>query len=281
MQRFPRLIAGSAMIVAGVLAAGFLPSLAANAIAGPLIVAPSRIWSLPAAGASPLFVDNFSYPDGLITNEYAYWNPGSARSRISHTWELTSGSLFARGATGWTGVPDDIEPNAASSKGTDSAIFRMNTKRADFGDVTVSMRLLVNRLTSTRSTPRVAWDGVHIFLRYQSQYNLYYASVARRDGTVVIKKKCVGGPDNGGTYYELTRYVPGHAIPLGSWHPVAASVHNDTGGSVTVKLYRDGTLLAAGVDRGVGCAPIRSAGAVGIRGDNADIQFDAFTVTNP
>jgi hypothetical protein len=49
-------------------------------------------------------------------------------------------------------------------------------------------------------------------LRYQSETSLYYASINRRDGTSVIKKKVTGGPDNGGTYYDLTPYVA-HAVP--------------------------------------------------------------------
>ncbi|MBK9102893.1 MAG: hypothetical protein IPM90_15765 [Austwickia sp.] len=49
-------------------------------------------------------------------------------------------------------------------------------------DAVVRSRLRINRMTSTAPTPQVAWDGVHLFLRHQSEYSLYYASVARRDG---------------------------------------------------------------------------------------------------
>ena len=89
---------------------------------------------------------------------------------------------------------DDEEPNADSSGGNNSAIFRLTTRSKSFGNVRVGFRLYQNKLVSTPSTTAVAWDGVHIFLRYQSRESLYYASVNRRDGRVVIKKKCMGGP---------------------------------------------------------------------------------------
>jgi hypothetical protein len=125
----------------------------------------------------------------------------------------------------------------------------------------------------------VDWDGVHIFLRYRSEFNLYYASANRRDGHVVIKKKCVGGSDNGGTYYELgSGEVAGHPIPFGIWQKVGASVRNRADGSVALTLQVGGVTLLTVVDRGVGCPPIRAPGATGIRGDNDDFLFRDFRV---
>jgi len=217
---------------------------------------------------------------GLVTNEYAYWNPTLSSSVQSKDWEMTSGSLFSTGTALWTGTPDTANPNATSSNGTDSAVFRLTSKRADFGNVAVAFTVHNNGLTSTASTPPVAWDGLHIFLRYQSEYQLYYASVNRRDGHVVIKKKCAGGASNGGTYYELgPGEVSGHAIPFGTDQRVGASVVNNPDGTVTLTLNVDGTTLVTAVDNGVGCAPITAAGKVGIRGDNDDFTVTGFTVT--
>jgi hypothetical protein len=230
------------------------------------------------ASGSILFLDSFGVADGLITNEFAHWNPSSGSSKISPNWDMTSGSLFASGGTAWSGNVDNAVPNATSSNGTNSAIFRLNTKRFDFGDVKVSFRLLINSLHTTASTPQVDWDGIHIFLRYQSEYSLYYASVNRRDGHVLIKKKCAGGSSNGGTYYTISPEVTGKPIPFGSWQNVAASVQNNSNGSVTIRLYREGIEIVSATDSGTGCAPIRSAGATGIRGDNANFKFDNFTV---
>ena len=218
----------------------------------------------PATPAPPpaglLVSDHFAVADGLVTSEYAYWNPSDAAALVSPIWQLDSGSLFARNGAGWTGVPDDVVPNASASNGNDSAIFRLVTKRSDLGDVAVSFQLNNAGLSQTASTPAEDWDGVHVFLRYQSQTSLYYASINRRDGTAVIKKKVTGGPDNGGTYYELTPYVS-HAVPYGSWQQITATVRNNPDGSVTIRLLAGGTLVAQATDTGVGAPRSRRPGA--------------------
>jgi hypothetical protein len=139
------------------------------------------------------------------------------------------------------------------------------------------MRLQVTGLSSTSRTPAVDWDGVHIWMRYQDEEQLYYASVDRRDGEVVIKKKCAGGSTNGGTYYTLGS-ARGHAIPFGTWQEVAAGVHDNPDGSVTLRLWREGQQLLEVTDRGTGCAPLTGTGAVGVRGDNANFRIDDVTV---
>jgi hypothetical protein len=141
----------------------------------------------PAVAAAPapppdriLFSDGFDYPEGLITNEYAHWNPTHPDALTSPAWATTSGSLFAQSGSGWTGVPDGCRTSSArSNPSTASDVFRLNSVRRDFGDVTVSLDLRNNHLTSSARTPPRAWDGVHIWLHYQSEYNLYYASVCQ------------------------------------------------------------------------------------------------------
>lgn len=235
----------------------------------------------PAAAArAQLLADRFSYPDGLITNEFAFHNPTNSAAKKNANWELTSGSLFASGGAGWTGVPDDKAVNAASTAGTNSAVFRMDTVRKDFGNVSVSFRLLNQGLKTSPSTPAQDWDGVHVWLRYKTQYNLYYASVNRRDNTSIIKKKVPGGPSNGGTYYNLSPSVR-HAVPYNQWQNVRADVLTNSNGSVTIRLYANGVLVVQAVDDGaIGGAPITGAGGVGIRGDNANLKFDDFVVTS-
>jgi hypothetical protein len=216
---------------------------------------------------------------GLVTNEFAYWNPADPQRVESSDWEMTSGSMFARDGNGYTGTINNNLSNAKSTTGTGSDIFRLNTRNYSFENVQVSMKLNISRLVTTSRTPAVDWDGVHIFLRYQSQYELYYASVARRDGHVVVKKKCLGGPSNGGAYYALgNSEVSGLAFPLNSWQDVGASIRTNTDGSVAITLLRGGKIVSSAIDNGVGCAPIRTAGASGIRGDNAEFQFNNFTV---
>jgi hypothetical protein len=227
-----------------------------------------------------LFADSFDRPDGLITNEYATWNPNNAQAVKSADWQMTSGSLYAKGGAGSTGIPDGCSSASASgSPCTASAVFRLNTARKDFGDVTVSTALKVQRLVSTSRTPAVAWDGVHVWLRYQSEESLYYASLARRDGRIVIKKKCPGGSENGGTYYELAPgEVSGFPIPFGAAQQISAGIKTNADGSVTITMQRDGATVLSATDNGLGCAPITAPGAVGIRGDNAEFSFDDFIV---
>lgn len=233
-------------------------------------------------GGITLFADSFDRADGLVTNEYATWNPNSPQAVKSAGWQMTSGSLFAKGGAGWTGVPDGCSSaSAGGSPCTASAVFRLNTARRDFGDVTVSTRLRIDRLVSTSRTPAVAWDGVHVWIRYQSEESLYYASFARRDGRIVVKKKCPGGSENGGTYYELAPgELSGHPIPFGTSQQIAAAVANNADGSVTITMTRNGATILTATDRGLGCAPITAPGAVGIRGDNAEFSFDEFAVRN-
>jgi hypothetical protein len=241
---------------------------------------------VPAAARAqePLFSDAFSAPDGLITNEYAYWNPHDGAAHRSADWEMDSGSLFARAGAGWTGVvTDSCDPDRDSATCTNSGVFRLNTRRRDFAAVRVDMRVRANAFddrdeSADPDTPAVDWDGVHIWLHYVDEYELYYASVDRRDGAVVIKKKCRGGADNGGTYYELAS-APGFPVPMGAWQHVGASIQTNADQTVTIKLYREGQELIAATDTGVGCAAITGPGAVGVRGDNLDFDLDDFTVS--
>lgn len=247
----------------------------------PVATTPPPTTTTPATSkpaAAVLFAPKPPGAQGLVTNEYATYNGGDPAARRSADWSVNSGSLFARDGSFWSGVPDDREPNATSSNGTDSAIFRVNTPRLGAADAVVRMKLRLNRMTSTPSTPQVAWDGVHLFLRYQSETNLYYASVARRDGAVVLKKKCNGGSSNGGTYYTLAERS-GMGIPFGTWTDVGATVKNNADGSVSLSLQRNAQTVLTAVDRGVGCSTIRSAGSLGVRGDNTDFQFADFIAT--
>ena len=212
-----------------------------------------------------LFQDRFDRPDGLVTNEWAFSHPDDRDAVVSPDWYMTSGSLFTSGQVGWSGVPDRRAPDAVSAKGTGSAVFRLVTHRRDFGNVAVSFSLRNDEVMSTASTPPVAWDGVHVFLRYQSPDRLYSASANRRDGTVVIKKKCPGGPSNGGSYYSLSPSSV-YAVPYGEWQRVVATVRNLTPVSVELRLEIGGRIVAAAVDDGLGCAPItvrRSGGHPG------------------
>jgi hypothetical protein len=217
---------------------------------------------------------------GLVTNSYGSRNPKRKDAAYSPVWQVTAGSLFASAGAGDTGRIDDGIPGPRSSPHTGSAVFRMNTRRNDFLDVKVSFAVNITGQTTTSYTPASSYDGVHIWLRHKSQYELYAASVTRRDGVVLIKKKCQGGPTNGGTYYTLGAQVPGMPVKRNTWQQMAATVQNNPSGSVTIVVYVRGQAVISAVDTGIGCKPIRAAAPVGIRGDNTRFRFDKFTVTN-
>jgi hypothetical protein len=226
----------------------------------------------------PVLKDDFTGADGLVTNEHADTDRGGARIPRSPTWRVTSGSLFRRSNQGWTGHPDEGSPDDCSCAANGSAVFRMISRRTDLRNADVSFALRTVKLTATHRTPPRAWDGVHIALRWQSPRSTYYASVNRRDNHVVIKKKIPGGPANGGTYVALspaTRWV----VPYRREQHVRATIRTRDDGAVVVRLTVDNKPIAQAVDRGIGGAPIRSPGAIGIRGDNAEFTVDAMRVT--
>jgi hypothetical protein len=180
---------------------------------------------------------------------------------------MTSGSLFRQNNAGWSG-----RPNSA----TGSQVFRMVSVARGFNDLQMSVTLQVDDLSTTARTPRQEYDGAHIWVRYQSDIVLYAVSVDRRDSTMIVKKKCAGGSDNGGTYYDLNDYVRGAPIPYGAWQHVTVVARDQPDGSVAIHADRDGLTMDA-VDNGVGCAPLHGGG-VGVRGDNAELRFANISV---
>jgi hypothetical protein len=242
---------------------------------------PSAISGLPTASHQTrvLFRDGFSGPDGVITNHYAAFSRDPAALR-SPDWEVESGSLLRRHGAAWTGIPNGVVPNLDSSNGSGSDIFRLWTTRSDFRDVRVDMRLRTVRFTNgTARWPKKSWDGVKIWLRRQgasgATVGLYTAEVNRRQGNIIIQKKCPGS-----RHYRLLAQSPAnHRAELGRWEHVGGSVRNQPDGSVVLAVIRDGAVALGVKDTGAGCRPITAPGKVGVRGDNTDFLFDDFTVT--
>lgn len=235
----------------------------------------------------------------LITNEFAYFNPGNPSDVISSNWEMTSGSVYAVNDYFWTGKPDSCAPNADSTNCTNSNVFRLNSKQ-NYGP-NVRVNVVVDQaqdITNTNcSSNDTCWHGVHIWLGYQNEYNLYYASINRADGNVVIKRKVPCGNDNSGTYFVLSSFVKHPTTPY-RWHNYTASAKTNADGSVTINIYDiDQSVtqpIVTGTDRGgtnpnwsPSCStpghyssadypPLNKGGAIGIRGD-----FDNFFFTEP
>jgi hypothetical protein len=224
-----------------------------------------------------LFAPPISGPDRLMTNEYTHWNPQAPDSHSSKDWDVTSGSLFVHDGVAWSGTPDKATPNADSSNGSGSSVFRMTTRRHDFGDVTVSLSLRNLGLTSSGRAVPSEIDGVHVFLRWQTPAELYVVSLNRRDNLVVIKKKRPGGTTNGGTYVTLgqTRY----SVPYGAWQRFAVQIKTSGGDLVAISVRHGDRELLSAVDDGAEGPAILTRGAVGLRGDNCDFEFRDFRVT--
>jgi hypothetical protein len=174
-------------------------------------------------------------------------------------------------------VPTDNLPNLDSSNGSGSQIFRLWTKRSDFANVKVEMDLRNNGFSGGGAFPAVSWDGVKLWLRRQGasgSVGLYTAEVNRRQGNVLIQKKCAGSSD-----YSILGQAGNLPARTGQWERVGGSVRNNPDGSVTLQVIRNGTVVLSATDTGAGCAPITSAGKVGVRADNTNFNFDNFTVS--
>ena len=210
-------------------------------------------------GGTVLLSDNFEVPLGLnslITNEYAFWNLSDLLAVRAPRWEMTSGSLFSKNGVGWTGVPDLTAPDRYSQRSTGSSVFRLRTARSDFGNVLQTASARINGFYGFPDRPAVAWDGVVLWPRYLTEFNLYFAYALRKDGRVSLTKKCPGGTSgdpnyyNGGTYYDLTPETYYAPTVLGQWYSLATSAKDNPDGSVTIKLYRDGNVVAQATDSG-------------------------------
>lgn len=207
----------------------------------------SLLLSLPAR-AQVLLHDNFTR-GGII-----------AAGAPSTIWEAEAGELSGKRGTGWSNSP----------------VLRLFTRRSDFKNVAVSFNLLTRGLDAGSAVAERPWDGVHLWLRYRSEDSHYYASVNRRDGTVVIKKKAAG--PEGATYYALTPYAP-YPVPFDSWQSLRATIHDRVDGSVEIALYAgDALLLSATDDGSQGGSPIVDPGRVGLRGDNAELYLGNFEI---
>lgn len=158
-------------------------------------------------------------------------------------------------------------------------MFRLVTRRRDFADVEVRGAIRVERPVTTARTPLQDYDGGHVWLRYHSPQELYAVSFRRRDGVVVVKRKLPAGDAaaaNGGDYATLAEAR--HGVAYGTWHDIRARVRNQPHGAVQLVLQIDGTTVLSALDRSPG--PLRRPGGVGLRGDNSELAFRAFTAVS-
>jgi hypothetical protein len=256
-------------------------------IAVPVLVAILAL--LPATNAlaqssTPLLHDDFDSangPNGLITNEYAAWHSWDSAGVDSPLWQSDGGSLFSVPAIGpdgnwtrvaYTGTLDSQPADLFSEGGTHSNKMRFWTRASGFEDVRVAS--WIKPLSWGIGVPS-SWGGFKFYLRREkgvTESPFYTAEPYIYDGHAYIQKKCGDGS------YHLLAQMRGPAVPLGSWHAVAASSRTLADGSVTISLYRDGALLLRATDRGTGCPPLLG-GRVGFRSDFLRYALEDFEVT--
>ncbi|MBV8282337.1 MAG: hypothetical protein JO347_09785, partial [Candidatus Eremiobacteraeota bacterium] len=123
--------------------------------------------STTARGADRVLVsdDLARRTPGLITNQFAFLHPSDAKARKDAIWEVTSGSFFADRGSGFSGVPDDVTPNALSTNGSGSAIFHALTNENDIDDATVTFDLQTVAFFDRTGVPPRPEDGVAAVLR--------------------------------------------------------------------------------------------------------------------
>ena len=216
-----------------------------------------------------LFRDAFDGPDGIITNQHAYFAPSYEEKHESPNWEMESGCALRDGNRMWTGKPTKPVPNRECSNGTGSATFRFWTKRTDFDDVAVSFSLQNNGYTTEGET----WDGVKIYLRRQDGDNFYTAEVNRREGNVIVQRKCDGR-------YTLLGGTRTAATParIGEPEYVAGTAVNLDDDEVRIQVVRGDDVVLEAVDPGGTCDALRGPGRIGIRGDRTDFYADSLEV---
>lgn len=226
----------------------------------------------------PLFDADFSGPNRLISNEFATHHPDARGARLSSQWVVTSGSLFVRDGVATNGSLDRSSPNANSSNGTDSAVFRAYTRQTFTPDYTVRFQLRVSAPQSVQGVRSAAWDGFHLIIEARSPAAAYYVSLFRRDGKVVLKKKSAGGPVAGGTYRSLSKYVPG-PVRQGQWTDIRVDVRASRHQAVTIDVYEGGRLVTTATDtEAVSGSSAYLAGRLGLRADNTTFELRGFTV---
>lgn len=237
-------------------------------------------------GSGPVIVqDSFEGADGVVTSHEHYAEAQfplggtSSPSNPSPVWEGDSGWFFRRGNWGYSGRPSDWR---------DRYFFRMNTRNFAIRDAAVSWRYRSAQFGED-GYPSESADAVDVWVRYQTQYNLYAFQFDRTNDGVQAKRKIPAdgwsGPKalvaNKGVYYTLPtdadQPVLGAGKYLVPWRAVSdrlpagerakpgfpnlahdgrtayefeVTVRNLPGGKVQIQAYRAGVLVYSATDDG-------------------------------
>ena len=238
----------------------------------------------PAPEGEVIVRDRFEGDDGLITGHDYYaaaefpFSGMSLPSNPSPVWEGDSGSFYRRAGWGYSGRPADWK---------DRYFFRMNTRNFNIQDAAISWRYRSAR-PGEHGFPAEGSDAVDVWLRYQTQYDLYVFQFDRVDNGFQAKRKLpaqgwTGPPEliaNKGVYYTLptdeSQPIFGAGQRLVTWNGVKGLLpaserqksgfpnlaHDSTttydfkvtvenvGDKVRIRAYRAGVLIYSATDDG-------------------------------
>jgi hypothetical protein len=258
----------------------------------------------PDDGGTPpptglLMFEGFDRANGsndVITNEYAGWHAWDSTAVHSPVWRSDGGSLFSVDASDASGQPGRVGSTGRLDSGfadkysqnyTHSNKMRFWTKANGFDSVRIDLDI---KPQGWHSSAPSSWAGFKFYLRRQAdatKASFYTVEPYIKDGKVYIQKKCTGNTGGGnytadGTYYLLAS-KGGYSVPLGSWQEVAATARTNADGSVTLGVWRNGTLIIQATDRGIrsdgtGCRPL-IGGHLGFRSDYLQYQLDNLRVS--
>ncbi|MNF92232.1 hypothetical protein D3C84_748690 [compost metagenome] len=162
----------------------------------------------------------------------------------------------------------------------DRWFFRTNTRNFNIGNATITWKYKSAPFGQDGYAVESS-DAVDLWLRYQTQYNLYTLQFDRTNGVVVVKRKVPAtgwtGPSNlianNGVYYTLytdaEQPVYGAGQQAIAWagrglsnlahdsstvYNFQAKVTNKPGGTVQIQLWRDNVLVGSWLDNSNGTA---------------------------
>lgn len=274
----PLLIIGVGLMIAGVAALVYLASNGQkNAPSSPA----------PTTQDPPekvLLADAFDGTDQLLAT--APIRPQGCVNSPSNLWEISNGSLFIRNNTGYSGLPSEGQPvhKCPSIEQAGSHTFRMHSRQS-FDNFKLSLDYQLLQHGGAGGSDH-SYDGLHLWVRHESQYALYAISIARWDGVFAIKKKLpveeigCADPANEGCYNDIARQIRRPELLDRQWHHAEVTVRT-TDNNVDIELKIDGDVVLSGRDNGTTFGRIIPTGAVGVRGDNTEFSIKNLKVSSP
>ncbi len=258
----------------------------------PPIIRAQYASAVTAATVSSPFLYTFATPGTL------YEAGTAAESSSPYFWVNSGAKLIIEGGVGKTqqGALPAYDPwrlmyKSMNSLDSDYGYLPENTlrivTRSNWGDTETSLLFRITATNLTNTPNRDGYSGIFLMGRYKDQYNLYYAGI-RHDGAAVIKKKI------NGTYYTLAqaqifgkegeyhKWNNPNLLPQNVWTGLRMRITNQFDGSVKVQLLldreNDGSFVSilSAVDKSTGGTAFKDVGALGIRTDFMDVEFDDF-----